>query len=280
MGLDYYRMRLLTDDVAEVKRLIDLQALIIRQEGYQCPDLIPFNSDYLSDPEQRRLVAEQYHPTIEALQTLIEIEPYDPDGFPNSMWPLVAKYDIFPAEWRLASHRSYLPEDVGPQLNQWVSYLQKVQQGHYHSYLLQWFLYDSSKQLMEVWVELNSALLSALQRDNAWSNRLQASTLPARIQDCPSPLQYAPPLWSEWKDDNTPIDPNNNALLAEFMAAFENLNTLRREWNYAVPTNRHVKIYSSFSFQNLLNLADQALADKFMSWMKQCVIDGKGLFWD
>ncbi|KAB2863021.1 MAG: hypothetical protein F9K46_06325 [Anaerolineae bacterium] len=277
MGDYYYRMRLATNDIAEVKRLMHEQAYALRQSGQLGSWLNQlFNPDYPETQLERDAAWERFGNISLQLEELLEFEPYY-DNASNTIWPLVGSYDIFPPEWRLNAYRSFAPDEIEPQLTQWISYLEEVRQGQHRAYLLRWFIFVSGETLVEYWEYLQAGLKSVLERDNVWVRRLKESGLSERILAAPKPRNHPAPIWAEWQDSAS-TRAENDQLFSAFQKEQADFMKLFKEWNYIVPSKKQYRYYPR-PFEELLATANAILADNFVVKMKKCVADGVGLYY-
>ncbi|WP_344594512.1 hypothetical protein [Actinomadura vinacea] len=200
------------------------------------------------------------------LREFVEVND-GPDNYRRVM--LFTLSPVFPAEWRLAAYRSYLPDELPQVLGAWMSHLEAVREGAHRAYLRAWYRYASSRQLAVEWSALRERALGTRGRSNAWAGRAELVDVRERILARPVPEVAPVPYWdAPLPEDGTAPD-------------FGGLVALAREWNYRVPRNQRVRVTDPESFDEFLRgaLESEGLAD-LLGWVRRSCDEGFGLLLD
>lgn len=177
---------------------------------------------------------------------------------------------VFPAEWRLAAYRSYLPAELPDRLHRWRSHLDQIRRGAHRDYLHAWYCYAMTRQVALRWQVLRDQAATARDRTNTWATR--PALIPVREQILALPLPAVPPA-PHWGAD-APTEarlPVHSDLMVE----------LARSWNSLVPNRQKVRIQQPPDFDDFVETAldDAALTD-CLDWMDRATQDGYGLLLD
>ncbi|XVQ10806.1 hypothetical protein ACQP1W_51340 [Spirillospora sp. CA-255316] len=175
---------------------------------------------------------------------------------------------VFPAEWRLAAYRSYLPDELPGVLDAWTAHLERVRAGGHRDYLVAWYRYATSRELALEWAALRERALEARGRTNAWARKAAVAGVRERILGVPVPPVSPVPFWGGAGE----VFP-----APEFAEAV----ALAREWNYRVPRNQRVYVREPKGFEEWLGdgLEDDRLAD-LLGWVSRACDEGFGLVLD
>ncbi|MBC7811241.1 MAG: hypothetical protein H7175_08845, partial [Burkholderiales bacterium] len=228
MGEDWRWMRVPPQNLAEIKQLIAEQALSYRQwgDGF-LDDLHLFVSDMLADEDQQRAAFERYSAASQRLRELLIFLAEDvhrksgPPAFIHRASVIGRNY-LFPEPMRIATYRTYLPEEVPAQLKLWRDYVFAVRNGKYSGYLFHSYLHRESKNTLEFWNEMQFAIDRARSGTYLSAVRVNESSLPDKVRAIPKPVGYPlpAPRWADWEADQTVYVPEND----ERYAALQSLN--------------------------------------------------------
>lgn len=287
MGTYWYRMIPKPEYLSEIRYWIGVQAEAIREyAGLFADDLQPYHG-YVYNPDQDNPALLRCEQAWRKLGEMVHVPGLSEDfvgdiRLESKSVGWMGKYSIFPAEWRVAAYRSYLPEEVPVILHQWREYIYSVRNGGYRPYLLNWYLYYTSCQTHDFWFGLKDVMKDAEGRTNAWAVRLFETDIPDKIRNLPEPPLYSAPTWVDWADDAGVIDYETHARYVELMEHRKTLHELRVAWNRYVPSKKKLPTsyppYADRSFEGYLGQANDSSLDQLFAWLEQCVVDGVGLF--
>nr|BFE32282.1 hypothetical protein GCM10010200_045330 [Actinomadura rugatobispora] len=218
------------------------------------------------DGEFDHLVSSAPPGNPEGLREHVDIDD-GPDDYRRVM--LFSLNPVFPAEWRLAAYRSYLPDELPGALEVWLAHLERVRAGGHRDYLEAWYRYATSRDLSLEWAALREQALEARGRANAWAGRAELVEARERIISVPVPTVSPVPFW-----EGGPVEA---AASPDFAGAV----ALAREWNYRVPRKQRVHVTQPAGFEEWLGeaLASESLAD-LLGWLRRSCDAEFGLFLD
>ena len=175
----------------------------------------------------------------------------------------------FPAEWRLAAYRSFLPAELPAVVRSWRAHLDRVRQGAHRPYLYAWYRYATTRRLAAEWETLRERAATARERANAWAVRPALIDVRDRILATAPPAVAPAPRWG--------VPPPADRVVTDVGAA----KALAKEWDAQVPEGQKVRMTRVPSYEEFLTaaLGDPYTAD-LLAWMERAAADGQGLLLD
>src|SRR5205823_5858103 len=129
-------------------------------------------ADRLGPRLRERLHHRSYLEALDGIDPLIDLPDWDeqrgcsadvPDLDPHFRIGAIADNRLFPPLWRLRACRTLLPDEVGPQVAQWRSWVDQVMGGQQDNYVRELHVHDLS--------DLLRYHRSLLREQAAWSRR-------------------------------------------------------------------------------------------------------------
>lgn len=289
MGQDWCYMDVATSDTVRLKKLVQRQAKKYLINEHFPESFQPFLNLYrqwnhveIRDLDAQKIRQEYVQTSIE-LESLLDIPALKSDlpiSEPNSTFRIgaISGIDIFPAEWRIECYRTYLPDEVPPQLEIWKHYLDAVRRGEYRAYLMQWYLYDEYRNLIEFWQEMRRIVELMAERSNAWVMRLKSTSLIDDIQSLPEPPTFPVPKWNEWKDITDEPDQHAEIAYKKLLELISVFHSLRKQWNSQVPKTWKMSTNIQPTFDEFLAIKDHPFPDQLFEWIEVGIKNGKGLY--
>lgn len=287
MGIDWERMRVKPGtDRALLERLIEQQAVAAQT-------LWGWNSHADTDSVRSGLLeeihAENYGAASRGLRELLELPEWDdeqqcakdiPDLDPCWRVYPITYYPIFPPLWRVRAHRTFLPEELGPQLAQWKSWAEGVARGEHDDYLRELHLYETSDWLRYHWSVLRENAVASLNRPTTWAKK------PALVEVRELILRLPEPHVHDVRIDPAREPPERDRFDADYRVAFEQVTRLlelNRAWNDHALLDWRVK-YGPECYSLTLDAfrahASDPWLQEFFQWAERCESLGFGLFFD
>jgi hypothetical protein len=259
LGTDWYRMRLRpgAGDV-DLPVLIRQQAVAFRASGSLWDDF-----GHLTGEAAER-VAGAHGPPLSAYVQV------DADAGNSRRVAGIVLNPIFPAEWRLAACRSFLPAELPSQLRQWETHVDEVRAGGHRDYLYAWYCYEVARQLAQQWQPLRELASAARDRRNSWAVRPELISVREEVLALPPPATPPAPAWGAAVASVIPPDEDGARRLA-----------LAREWNRRVPSGQKVLLSRIPDFgQYLANALDSPWHANCLTWIHRAAEQGYGLLLD
>jgi hypothetical protein len=185
---------------------------------------------------------ETYRAASKALRHLLEFPEWNdgPMDIPDlslcwRVYP-ITKNPIFPPLWRLRAHRTFLPDQLEAQLQEWKDWAGQVANGGHEEYVRELHLYVTSDFMRYHWSSLRAVAIASLCCTGSWA------TKPALVEVREWILRLPEPIVSRLR-----IEPSEKPSLrqdkfeAQYPAAFEEVKTLielTRTWDSNVPGMR------------------------------------------
>ncbi|HSI36446.1 MAG: hypothetical protein ACAI43_23270 [Phycisphaerae bacterium] len=209
MGVDWLRVRFPAHlDRASLDALIAAQALCYQTcDGWNTPARDPVR-DALTLHAHGAAEADADH-MLHALARFPH-PPGEPSwGRPNEyaddhphlsaamrVYP-ITRNPTFPPLWRLAAHRTFLPDQVAPQVDRWRAWATDAAAGRHDAYLRQLQAYENATAAHERWPEVRRIAAESDRGDGAWRHTPERRALRETMMRFPSP----PPI------PDVPIEP-------------------------------------------------------------------------
>ncbi len=148
-------------DRVELDRLIREQAAAFQAMPYH------WDSDFMTPDEVLDRTNREHGPLLgrscRELSAILEFPKYDEEAgrlvaFPGlrpcfRVYPITGSL-VLPPQWRLRAFRSFLPSDLGRQLDEWREWFEAVDRGEYRDYLFEVYLHEMSKRLFLGWIDV------------------------------------------------------------------------------------------------------------------------------
>jgi len=285
MGADWFGMHPRPDvPRQELVELIEEQAYSIQA----LPQLWDSEPTIFSD--QAAVITggellDRYKRSSQALASSLIIDKHlSLNDFPAS-WRIyvITQKRVFPPEWRLHAHRTYLPDELVGQLVIWKQYIQATQQGYYRRYLFDLYLYHLSLEIYEGWRELAELASASARETAAWAQRPILVDIRERIDNMPAPVLHPAPLWAQWQPiAGGDVDERDGRYVLS-QQQIEQLVQLTRAWNTQVKGRWKIHRYREHyldTFERFLDLANDDWLINFFAWADHCCKGDMGLFLD
>ena len=290
MGIGWFRMRPKRNVVQEeLARLIDLQA-----EAFQnLPSM--WSTDHiepceLHDEQTVRRFERQYGDSSRALQELLEFPVCDPaTGTPTDdpdlefhwrVYPITRR-EIFPLQWRLQAHRTFLADSLPRQLGQWKDWLTAVRHGSHQSYLLDLYLHETTISLDFLFQELKWEAQDSVSQTGRWATKPKLAAVRDQIFSFQVPDFFPAPLVPLQRSELA-VDLSNHPSYQSISKKVEELIRLTRSWDANVKGTRKLRYYENYymTFAQFLDQANDKWLHDFLRWVEACCCKEMGLFLD
>jgi hypothetical protein len=281
MGIDWRRVRFKPDaDRAVLQRLMDQHA-----HAYQSVD--GWDLSYRRDRVRHALSLRLHESTlVDANRRLRELTLPDEDH--DSDFRLVMRVypithnPIFPPLVRLRAHRSFLPEQIPPQLREWQEWAEQVAAGEHDAYVRELHFYETANFLQEHWSQLRAIALESLTRTAKWAHEPARDQLRNRILNLPEPvplpaIRIDPADRPDWRQEN--FGHQYPAALAQARELVE----LSRAWDAGLRSNLRSGYYERYYYLTLDQFRDHARDPwvfEFLAWATRCAEANYGLLLD
>lgn len=300
MGVDWCRMKLATDDVAEVRRLIDEQATGYWQynhtqwhitnsyyvdfdEAYNFKSNVPYlthvllNEDEAIEASHRALVASNKLEELLQVPALKENGEQVKSSNVEIITPAIIDADwVYPAEWRVVSERSYLPDELPTYVNQWRNHVEAFKQGAFEQYYFEWYLYVYGHHLVSSWQRLRSWAKDVEGRSNAWAQRAKDANLHVEAMQFERPETYESPLWNAKKYSGAmSFDYRKDKRYLSVIDHMEHFQALGGKILDARAKGAGDRIYTFEDFLEGLRNEDRS---EGFAFLQSCVDEGYGLY--
>ena len=178
MGIDWFKFELKDNtDISLVKQLIDRQAI-----SYQ--SLWSWDSNFNQDKNLYGLLQkihfESYLEASKELKSLLELPEWnDEKGCAKDIPDLdscmrvypITRLAIFPPMWRVLDCRTYLPEELGQQLDKWQTWVAEVRNDLHNEYLREIYLYETLDTFTYHLDILQSHAIASLNEEKNWAKK-------------------------------------------------------------------------------------------------------------
>ncbi|HYE17606.1 MAG TPA: hypothetical protein VEA69_04135 [Tepidisphaeraceae bacterium] len=292
MGIDWYRIKFREDaDRVVLRELIEREAMAFQSfNGWHTP----FADDRLRDQLNTQLHAAAWGHASDGLQELLvfpspeEREMDDPS--PADPAPMLARRmrlavvgqnKIFPPLWRLRAYRTFLPEEVRPQLVQWQEWLKAISWGGHEAYVRELWAMHNAGNIREHWSWLRDAALTAEQSDAELSRGDGRPELIGQILRLSEPriprFRADPAIPRGW--EHSQIEEQ----MANLIDLARTLVDLTRAWNRGLRSSKRVPFHAAhyqLDFDAFVADADDPWLDEFFGWAEACAAQGFGLMLD
>lgn len=221
-------------------------------------------------------------------------KPIDLDD-KTAEWPddlLLMKFDshrvtvicsnpVFPAEWRVDTYRTFAPWELPDVVAKWKQHAHEIRNGKHLAYLFEWFLYESTVEIVEGYKQLKALADSSETEDAKWTRNPELVKVRSEIQAIECPKLLPPPAWEHWSDaSNEPS--GEDAREQEMLHQFHSLEALNSRWNrFGRKRMQPLSSFVSFDWKEQdYSKRSQEWLQEFFVWVDRLVEQGYGLFRD
>ena len=291
MGINWCRMSPKPDtDRGELLRLIEQQAIAFQgMPYYWATDPVETPDSYHENT--RRQYEEQYLASSRALEGLLEFPHCDPDtGTANddpTLDPSMRVYPIthntiFPPQWRLQAHRTFLPEQLPGQIAIWKNWITDISEGCHRHYLLDLYLHETTMRLATHCQDLQSVAEGSLSKTAKWVATPDLVAVRKRIASFPIPTIYPAPVVTPLASSEQTINLDEHSRYQFVCSQMDDLISLTRSWDRRAKDDWKVRYYQDHyqTFQQYLDQYQDEWLRSFFTWADTCCSKGFGLFLD
>lgn len=192
---------------------------------------------------------------------------------------------VFPAEWRIDAFRTIPPWELPQTIEKWKNHFHEVQSGKHRNYLYEWFLYESTLELRNGYLQLIELVNDLENEDAAPKKNEQLAKVCRGIKSLAIPSLLPHPLWPDWesKADQLPrfqTDPRYLNLSSQY----ETLEEYNAQWNQYVRVRKRMQPLSGFTQFDWVKYEEAMVSIhwpiEFFEWVEPCLSKGFGLYRD
>jgi hypothetical protein len=288
MGVDYCRISLKPGvDPEAVRPLVERQAEAAFRYGgffyYYQEALVGRVDPWHSD----QAALEDFLRACEALEDRIVFHTIQRNGeeYRDTYRTLpITGGEIFPLEWQVAAHRTFLPDELPGFVKVWRDYLEQVERGWHRGYLTLSHVYQDWCFVREIWEELDGIARGVPDRANVWAQRPALLAVVESLASMGPPPDQPLPRWTAWRDrPQAPLDPEDAQRAAAWLDFRARLETVIRGWNSRVPSKHKIPLSRLGKFNPIEPWIAEHLADDyrrdFFDWLDDCCAHGHGLYY-
>ncbi len=199
---------------------------------------------------------------------------------------VISNNHVFPLEWRDASYRTILPDELGEQVERWKRWIDEIRGGKWKHFLHELFLYDrlSDEYQREQLENLLSNARESLNRTNAWCHKEKLELPRERILRAELITQITAmrneidvPRFSNADCSRQPSQEQfdrEERLFRYQQSAAEQI----RDWNRCVPSKWKLRFPHRPTFDEFIAKAKDPWLQSFFSWCDSLTASGHGLF--
>lgn len=194
---------------------------------------------------------------------------------------VICNNPIFPAEWRVNAYRTFAPWELPDVVAQWKSHCREIRNDKHRAYLFEWFLYESTVELVEGYEQLKDLADSSEAEDAKWTQNPELQKVRREIQAIGVPKLLPPPVWEHWSQqaDDQP-DVENDTRKSEMLDQLQTLESLNSRWNrLGRKRMQPLSSYLSFDWQERdYSKWSQDWLQEFFAWVDPLIQQGYGLY--
>lgn len=248
MGRDWCWMRPKSQNIAEVVKYIEEQALSYKQydqtssydkmrqeaqRGFWYFDAgMPFYKHILNINKSKDDTWNAYLSSSGVLREILEIPALIAENIAYQVEPVsLATTWHIPKSWIVDIERTFLPEEIQELFNKYSSYVNSLKAGKYQDYRFHCYLYEASHEAYGVWQHLSQYWATVAQNSsNAWAQRMRDAGLVEKASALESPTTYSHVHWKNWEDNpSSIIDYEKDEQYIQLHHYMEELYALKRE---------------------------------------------------
>jgi hypothetical protein len=291
VGIDWSGMRPQQNvDPAELESLISRQAEAFQGMPYHwATDSLTPDSYH----EQSRAQFERaYLESSRALKKRLAFPEYDDETNRSGDYPDLAPCwrvypithnTIFSPQWRLRAHRTFLPDELGTQIEAWRGWLSAVEADRMRRYLLDLYVHEATKSLFVHDELLRELARASLTNETTWARRPELKAVRERILGLAAAQLVPAPIGPPAEVEPT-FDPGDDPRYHDLRRRVSEVCTLTRDWNWAVRKQGWRLMGwdrdAHTDFEGFLAQARDPWLLAFLDWAKTCGSLGMGLFLD
>ena len=282
MGVDWFVFRPKSEYSAEqIQQIIDKQANSLLEYGGGLYDELSATLPSKT-PSEKDNALQAYIAASQELRNYIDFitEKISDDFLCCQRVSVISVNHIFPIEWRISAFRTILPNQLPAQLEQWRSYINAVNQGHYRAFLLDLFLYLACHQVLNLWEEMQYLAKKTLEKTNKFTQKSEFIKTRQQILNFPSLPTFQAPHWAEVDFQNQSVTVESDPRYKQMMTYQNDIEALRRDWKYNVPSSWRPMRFSPYTFERFLEYGYLERLQDFFTWLDKCCQYDFGLYLD
>jgi hypothetical protein len=232
-----------------------------------------------------------YLTSSRALHGLLEFPEYDETGrlpeYPGlaPCWRVypITESPIFPPQWRLRAFRTFLPDELGAQIEEWRRWLAAVDRGEYRDYLFELYAHEMTKSLFVGWRDLKEHIDAVASETGERAPGESLAALCRSILRHPVPEITPAPIRPYPAMSGGPTGQRRNSQEGVILAQAKEWVANIREWGAAIDDETWRSGFSEAdfpAFDEYLALTHDSWLLDFLAWAETCHSFGMGLALD